>query len=323
MTAAASEQTLTVSAPSRLHFGMFSFGRDDGPQFGGVGMMIDAPRTRLEATACDRFEVEGPQADRVRNAVASMIESGIVGEPPKRRIRVLETPPAHVGLGSGTQLALATAALVERFLQIDRLAEEQRALAAGRGARSAIGTHGFSRGGFLIEEGKRDLASVSPLLTRIETPADWRIALIIPCDGAGLSGDAERQAFASLPPVPPEITNMLRREAIEIMAPAIRDGRFDEFSRSVYRFGRTAGSCFAAAQGGPYCSAAVAQRAERIRSFGVLGVGQSSWGPALFAFFADQASADTFVEQFRADAGRENLHIAIVRPDNLGARIST
>ena len=43
------KRTVLITAPSRLHFGMLSFGHAEERQFGGVGAMIDAPGLRLPA----------------------------------------------------------------------------------------------------------------------------------------------------------------------------------------------------------------------------------------------------------------------------------
>ncbi len=46
--------TIRVTTPSRLHFGMFSFGRAETRQFGGVGAMISAPGIRLTVRPAQR-----------------------------------------------------------------------------------------------------------------------------------------------------------------------------------------------------------------------------------------------------------------------------
>ena len=60
----------------------------------------------------------------------------------------------------------------------------------GRGERSAIGTHGFAQGGLLVEGGKAAGESVSPLVSRLELPADWALVLLIDRGQRGLSGAA-------------------------------------------------------------------------------------------------------------------------------------
>ena len=54
-----SAKIVEVVTPSRLHFGMFSFGRDEARQYGGVGMMIVRPGVRLRFSPAGVFRVNG------------------------------------------------------------------------------------------------------------------------------------------------------------------------------------------------------------------------------------------------------------------------
>src|SRR6516225_692886 len=62
-----------VSTPSRLHFGMLSFGQSGVRQFGGVGLMIDEPGIRLKITRADRLECVGPLAERAEQFARRII----------------------------------------------------------------------------------------------------------------------------------------------------------------------------------------------------------------------------------------------------------
>ena len=52
-----------VTAPSRLHFGLMSYG-GPGRQFGGAGVMIDQPSTQLTVRAAHTFSAAGPGGQR-------------------------------------------------------------------------------------------------------------------------------------------------------------------------------------------------------------------------------------------------------------------
>src|SRR5262245_48657082 len=65
-----------VTAPSRLHLGMFSFGRPDVRQFGGVGMMVNDPPTRLEVTPAAEFHATGHEADRAVDFARRVVSAG-------------------------------------------------------------------------------------------------------------------------------------------------------------------------------------------------------------------------------------------------------
>ena len=53
-----------VTAPSRLHFGLWSLGSAGARQFGGVGAMIDGPQLQLAVTEAESFQVSGSGRER-------------------------------------------------------------------------------------------------------------------------------------------------------------------------------------------------------------------------------------------------------------------
>ncbi len=313
---------IEVVAPSRLHFGMFAFGGHVGRQFGGVGTMVEQPGVRLRVIAAERFASGGPLSERVQRVAQRVAEAWGTPELPHCTIEVLHAAPEHVGLGTGTQLALAVAAGLQAFSGGTPLPPEQLAELAGRGERSAIGTHGFAHGGLIVEGGKLPGEAVSPLEERIELPAAWRFVLIWPAGERGLSGEVERTAFRELPPVDEQTTARLRQEVASELLPAAREGSFGRFSESLYRFGHQAGMCFAARQGGPFASSKVERLVQAIRELGVCGVGQSSWGPAIFAVLENEVTAADFVARIHAqlDPGATLL---VTEPNSRGARVTS
>ena len=299
---------------------MFSFAQPGVRQFGGVGAMVGQGTLRLRIEPAERFVAVGPLAERVRATVVRFAQVRGLAEFPACRVQVVAAPKEHVGLGVGTQLALSVSAGLNAFLGGDPLDAESLAALSGRGARSAIGTYGFAQGGLLVELGKLADEVLSPLECRVDLPAAWRFALVCPGDQRGLSGEDEQVAFRDLPPVPRETTERLWQEVREELIPAARAAEFERFGESLYRFGYAAGSCFAARQGGPFAGSRIAELVAAIRELGVRGVGQTSWGPTIFALLEDQATADTFQSQLASwlPAGDK---IAIVAPNNAGASV--
>jgi beta-ribofuranosylaminobenzene 5'-phosphate synthase len=233
-------------------------------------------------------------------------------------IQVLHAPRAHVGLGVGTQLALAVSRLLHALFLREFAGAEELANCAGRGLRSAIGLHGFQHGGLLLEGGKSHQDQISPLVARLELPQAWHWVLVRPGASLGLSGAEEQAAFAHLPAVPEELTAQLCREAVLELLPAAAGQEFDSFSRSLYRFGRLAGRCFETQQGGIYATRETADLVEQIRRQGIEGLGQSSWGPTLFALTRTEADARSLAEWLGRQAG---LEISVARPLNCGAQL--
>ena len=161
----------------------------------------------------------------------------------------------------------------------------------GRGRRSAVGTYGFLTGGLIVEAGKLPGDELAPLQDRFEFPAEWRFVLVRLGSSPGLYGKPEHKAFADLPSVSPETRGALIDEVEREMIPAVLRDDCEAFGESVYRFGYRAGICFAPVQGGPYHGDHVADMVEEIRSLGVPGVGQSSWGPTLFCVLPSESAA--------------------------------
>ena len=312
---------IEIDAPSRLHFGMLSFGQRAGRQFGGAGVMVARPALRLRISSSEKLEAHGPSAARAIQFARRVARSLGLAEEPRCRIEVLASPPEHVGLGSGTQLGMAVAAGVAQFCTGRMPTAVELAQAVGRGVRSAVGVHGFAHGGLIYEAGKTSDEEISPMVDRIALPEEWRFVLLRPAGQKGLSGDREREAFKNLPPVDCQTTDELRCEIESRLLPAAAAGCFETFSESLYRFGTKAGNCFAAYQGGPFAGPRLAELVEVIRSLGVVGVGQSSWGPTLFALLADEDQASTFVQRFSALPAAKGLHVTITPAANRGARV--
>jgi beta-ribofuranosylaminobenzene 5'-phosphate synthase len=315
--------TVEVIAPSRLHFGMFAFGHPHRRRFGGVGVMVDAPATRLRLCHSRRLEVSGPHADRVRAVVQRMARQEQLPSPPACRIEVTTAPREHIGLGLGTQLSLAVAAGANALLGHSSLSAEALAQRTGRGQRSAVGTHGFVHGGMIVDAGKRHGGEIGKMATRVELPGGWRFVLMCPRTGEGLSGDAEATTFASLPSVPVTTATALERLAMQELVPAAVAGAFDRFSVALFEYGHRAGSCFAARQFGAYASPRLAALVDRVCTAGVRGVGQSSWGPTLFACLPDLPAAERLVDRFRGHSEADDIDWIVTSPSRHGARIES
>ncbi|MCH5373045.1 MAG: hypothetical protein JJ992_03645 [Planctomycetes bacterium] len=300
--------------------------------------MIERPALWLQIIRADRFEVAVGALDEYemcvpnrahRDALVSRItdygqrwaQFHDLPDPPRCRITVESVPPQHVGLGVGTQLGLAVAAGLNAHRGLGQPTAVELATSVGRGLRSAVGTYGFVQGGLIVERGKLPGEAIAPLDCRLALPVDWHVVLIQPYEAMGLSGTAEQDAFDGLPPVPKAVTTRLIEEIRLRMLPAAVRGDFDTFSESVYRYGRLAGMCFAAVQGGPYNGPRLEQLVERIRSMGIRGVGQSSWGPTLFAMLPDRATAETFRSRLAGELSSTEAQLVVTALNHGGARV--
>jgi beta-RFAP synthase len=275
-----SPETIFVEAPARLHFGVLDLHGGLGRRFGGLGAAIPTPSLLLEATRSARIEARGPDAERAAEHAGQIRERLGTGG---ALLRVHRAIPAHVGLGSGTQLGLAVGrALAELYGAETNVAA--LATAAGRGKRSAIGTYAFAGGGFIVEGGRRPgHDEVAPLLARYPVPAAWRYVLAIPETSPGLSGEAEIEAFRQLPL--PDAREVERVSYLVLMRllPSLVEADLAGFGAALSEIQQITGGWFAPGQGGVFSAGPTGMLVERFRRAGAPGVGQSSWGPTAYA----------------------------------------
>jgi beta-ribofuranosylaminobenzene 5'-phosphate synthase len=342
-------RAVDVKTPARLHLGMLSFGVPDIRAYGGVGVMIDRPGVQVRMTrgrpaTGDRFHVTGPLADRTDAFARACAEAWRIDDDAACTIEVEKVPGSHAGLGSGTQLGLAVAAGMRQLfrptatqagpdgaIRFDTSDAVELARAVGRGRRSCVGVYGFSGGGLIIEGGRHVPAdrgreddatrAFSPLLARVQLPAAWRCVVFGMRDAVGLHGDAEKQAFASLPPVPREISAELSRIAVMELWPAAVERQFTEFSDALLRYGLLAGKPFEQASSVLPYAESTAHLIESLQGLGVRGCAQSSWGPTVMACCDTAAAADSLVERFATTELARQYDTLIARFDSQGAEV--
>jgi beta-ribofuranosylaminobenzene 5'-phosphate synthase len=307
-----------VTAPSRLHFGLWSLGAAGARQFGGVGAMIQVPSLKLSLMAAEGFQISGPNAPRAAEYArrwAKFHRQNLPG----CHLKIEAVIPEHAGLGSGTQLALAVAAGLNAFAEFPSQSPQELAVSVGRGLRSAVGTYGFVFGGMIVEQGKLPDEPISPLDCRIDLPEAWRFVLVRPRGLQGIAGCEEAETFAALSEVPQPTTDELIALTRDGLVPAAATADFATFSDSLYRYGRLSGECFAAKQGGPYNGPVLAALVEKIRVRGHVGVGQSSWGPTIFVVVPSALAAASLANELAVQP--EELDVLVSAPCNSGARI--
>ena len=96
---------VTVKTPARLHLGLIDMNGDLGRMFGGLGVGIDHPNVIVEAQNAENFSVTGKKLNL--QPVWQNVSSPAYQVQPKVHMNVVEAIPAHIGLGSGTQLSIS------------------------------------------------------------------------------------------------------------------------------------------------------------------------------------------------------------------------
>ena len=204
-------------------------------------------------------------------------------------LRVIEAIPQHVGLGSGTKLALAVA---QALAALDGRDARRAGPRRGGGAGRAVGGgHVDVRARRPRGRGRRTGRASSArrrCWRATRCPTEWRAVLVVPAAEPGLSGGAEEEAFGRLAPAP-ERSAAIAQLVLTSLLPALVERELEEFGAALTRIQELVGDSFAAAQGGRFHPRAGAL-VEALLRFGAAGAGQSSWGPAVYGVVGSEAA---------------------------------
>jgi beta-ribofuranosylaminobenzene 5'-phosphate synthase len=328
---------IEVRTSARLHLGLLDNNGEQGRLYGSIGVAIGQPRLVLRAKVSDRLQIVGLEAERIsayaqRFMARYGLSTGV-------HLQLLSGIPAHVGLGSGTQLALAVGSAMARLAGL-RLSIAEIALAVGRGVHSGIGIATFQHGGFVLDGGHKLLAdnnssftknerkrqtgkdSVPPLLFKHPMPGDWFFVMIIPKADPGFSGAKEQSAFLQLPVAPPNLVEKISWVLLMKMLPALVEKDIANFGQALTRIQYMVGDCFASAQGGRFAAPLLEKLVDFLLAKGAAGAGQSSWGPTVYGLVQGKERAQTLTceAQKFLDSLRGGQALC-VRPHNRGAQV--
>ena len=307
-----------VTTTARLHLGFLDLAGDLGRRFGSIGLAIDGFETRLELREALSFEVLGEERERAAQIARRIAES--LGLDTRKKLIISNAIPAHAGLGSGTQLALAIATAFRRLGGLPLDAREDARL-LDRGARSGVGVALFERGGLAVDAGRGPNTEVPPAVAWMNFPRDWRILLILDPRVEGAHDEEERQAFAGLPRFSADAASEICRRTLMQILPGAAETDLEAFGDGVARIQEILGDHFAPVQGGGrFGSAPVGRVAARLKALGARGIGQSSWGPSGFAFASDPDHAQ-FLAQRAGAEGELGVEIRICSARDHGAEI--
>ncbi|CAD7768317.1 Beta-ribofuranosylaminobenzene 5'-phosphate synthase [Candidatus Methanoperedenaceae archaeon GB37] len=313
---------IRIVTPSRLHLTLIDLNASIGRVDGGVGIALEEPRISIVAEPAATTVVSGNDllGERMKRAVKAVHrEAGL-------RIQIEESYPAHVGLGSGTQAALAAGTAVSELcdLHLDAVEVGRR---VGRGGTSGIGIAAFERGGFILDGGHRfaDKMAFSPSSASNVDPAplllhhdfpDWEIVLAIP-DVKGASSREEVDIFRRVCPIPLRDVQALSHVILMKMLPAVVERDFEAFSDAVNRVQEIG-----------FKRHEISLQREEVRELmrvmrdaGGEGVGMSSFGPTVYALTDAPRDVQMAAQEFldRTIGGR----VILTHARNQGATISS
>jgi len=172
-----------------------------------------------------------------------------------------------------------------------------------------------------VLDGGPRAGALPELVSRLPFPAEWRVLLIFDEDAKGLAGVSETAAFETLPDFSAHEAEALTRRITQEALPALARADFATFCQHVGALQASMGAYFAPSQGGAYASPRVADALAFLRSEGIVGLGQSSWGPTGFAFVASQTEGEDLLGRLRAQVSQQGLSFALAQGRNEGAKV--
>jgi beta-ribofuranosylaminobenzene 5'-phosphate synthase len=318
---------VTVTAGARLHFGFCNLSLAHERLYGSLGVALAEPTVRVAAEPADGVTCAHAGGREYARRAVSLLDV------PGAAIRVESALPRHAGLGSGTQLALATLAAVARAHDREP-APRARAPDLGRGGRSGVGVATFEAGGFVLDAGHPTARfttdrpadgewQVPAVAARHAVPAEWRFLVVLPDADPGRSGDEEDASMReTVERAGSDVSDRVSGVVVRRVLPAVAEGAADRFGAAVEEVGRLNGVWYADQQGGVYRPPVGEVVAALSASPAVYGAGQSSWGPAVYGV-TDAANADAARAAGRAalDAAGVDGDVLVTTPRNRGAAV--
>jgi len=159
---------------------------------------------------------------------------------------------------------------------------------------------------------------VNPITGRIDLPETWHVAILLPRHEIDtVSGQREANNFGKLRRATVDHRHRLRACLTERLLPAAAAGDFENFTDALARYNHDSGMLFADVQGGPYNGAVVSATIQLAQDNEGHGVGQSSWGPGVFAWFPNRQSAHRFADQIDPNVHQVTIAAALNRAASL------
>ena len=310
--------SVSVSAPARLHMGFLDLSGSLQRHFGSIGVALNEPVTRIVISHATQRKISGIENSRIANYLTLFCDALEISD--ALHIELTHVIPSHIGLGSGTQMAIAIGAGLNAFYDL-KLSVRDIATVMDRGLRSGIGIGVFEQGGFVVDGGRGENTVIPPILAHFDIPENWRFILVFDKRGQGLHGTAEIDAFKNLPPFPRAQAERLSYLLLMQALPAIAEKDLIRFGEVITELQRTVGEHFLPAQGGIFSSQDVAKAMQFFADAGAVAIGQTSWGPTGFCLVGDEDMAKTLVQRAQPIFASTPLEFHIVSARNRGGEI--
>lgn len=290
-----------------------------GRHFGSIGVALNEITTRLTITGATQLLVNGPGSARATQCTKALCS--VLNVSNQLQIEIEEAIPEHVGLGSGTQMALAIGSALNAYYELG-LNTREIAQLTERGMRSGIGIGVFEQGGLVIDGGRGEQTKTPPVISHMDIPENWRFILVFDKRGQGLHGDQEIKAFKELPTFPHQEAARLCYLLLMQGLPAVAEQNIKLFGDVITQLQQSVGEHFSSVQGGIFASEEVADVMRWLEQQGAVALGQTSWGPTGFCAVDSTQKADLLVQQMQQKFSHfSNLSFVAVSARNSGGDV--
>ncbi len=290
------DRKVSVIAPARLHMGFIDLSGSLGRNFGSIGVALNEISTRLSIIKSAQLTVNGPSSVRAHKCAKRLCEELKVSD--QIQIDIETAIPEHVGLGSGTQMALAIGSVLNGFYDLG-LSTREIAKLTSRGMRSGIGIGVFEQGGLVVDGGRGEHTITPPVISHMDIPEQWRFILVFDQRGQGLHGEQEISAFKELPVFPHQEAARFCYLLMMQGLPAIAEKNITLFGDVITQLQRSIGEHFSSVQGGIFTSPEVAEVMQWLEKQGAVAIGQTSWGPTGFCAVDNTDKADALITEMK------------------------
>ena len=314
-----------ITTPSRLHFSLIDLNGQLGRIDGGFGLAINEPKFEILAEPAEDILVESRNYRERATSILKKLQK--IYQFPGLKLRFNSEIPTHCGFGSGTQLSLGIASAVNILYDLN-LSITELAIAVGRGGTSGIGIAAFESGGFIVDGGHKypeekssflpssatDNISPPPILLRYDFP-DVPLLIVLP-DCSRIYGDAELELFRTLCPQPASVATRLSHLLLLQILPSVIEKDMLSFGKALNEI-QTFGwkRVEIDAQG-----VELQHTVDFLMENGALGVGVSSWGPAICVLSEDIGKLKRKTENFLSSLPNGGTCF-VARANNKGAEI--
>ncbi len=327
---------IRITTPSRLHFGLIDLNGNIGRIDGGLGVALNEPNTIIEAKdqkthyECQILNSPGYLRGEIEDLTNNIIKT--LNLKNEVSLQITSNIPAHIGLGSKTQLSLAISKALCLLNHIEKTPYELARITL-RGGTSRIGLTAFEKGGFIVDGGhtfgkgeqketylpsSASKAPPAPIIYWEAVPDDWYFVIALPQLKRGAHGTEEIKVFQQNCPIALDDVKTICYIILMKLLPSMKDKKIETFGHGIYELQKVGFKKLEI----ELQDELIPELIEFCMKNGAYGSGMSSFGPTTFALVRGLLNAQKLkqkLEKFLENKCESNIFFTNV--NNKGAQI--